>query len=47
MSLWAHAALCVSVPAFWGVFMYFAFSFVGKRRKVRDEDDPPPIDYSI
>jgi len=47
-SLWMYAASCVVVPAAWGVAMYFAFDFIGKRRDVqRKKSDPPPIDYSI
>jgi hypothetical protein len=47
MSLWLHAALCVTVPAAWGVVMFWAFSFVRRRREAHRADDPPPIDYSI
>jgi hypothetical protein len=47
MSLWLHVVLCVTVPAAWGVAMYWAFSFARKRRGAQRADDPPPIDYSI
>jgi hypothetical protein len=45
MPLWLYAVLCVLVPAIWGVAMFFAFNALKKRP--REEDDPPPVDYSI
>jgi len=55
MPLWLHAALCVVVPALWGVVMYHLFNAVAKRRAQRAGEEPgahpadlpPPIDYSI
>jgi hypothetical protein len=48
MSLPIYVALCLVVPAAWGVVMYFLFNLIGKRREAeRDRDEPPPIDYSI
>jgi hypothetical protein len=48
MPMWLHATLCVTVPAVWGVIMYYAFDLVRRRREAeRSDDDPPPIDYSI
>jgi hypothetical protein len=46
MPLWLYAALCVVVPAAWGVIMYFLFGFVDRRRTAR-RGEAPPIDYSI
>jgi hypothetical protein len=48
VSGWIYAALCVVVPAAWGIVMYFAFEAVDRRRRARMRKDlPPPIDYSI
>ncbi len=48
MPLWLHVLACVVVPAGWGVVMYFVFSFVDARRVGRrQQDEPPPIDYTI
>jgi hypothetical protein len=46
---WLYALLCVLAPAAWGVFMYFAFGWLERRRRRADlrEPGPPPIDYTI
>lgn len=55
MPLLAYVALCLVVPAAWGVAMYRVFDWLARRRAERvDPDEPtpeleehPPIDYSI
>ena len=49
MPQWLFVFLCLSVPAGWGVTMYFAFGAWERRRRPDevDEDGLPPIDYSI
>ena len=55
MALTTYVALCLIVPAAWGVAMYHAFDWFARRRasaKGRDSGDhapeeQPPIDYSI
>ena len=48
MSEWGYAALCVVVPAVWGILMYYAFGALDRRRRnLSKRGDPPPVDYSI
>ena len=48
MSGTAYVALCVLAPAVWGVAMYYVFGLIDKRRRRLKKDElPPPIDYSI
>jgi hypothetical protein len=55
MPLLAYVALCLVVPAAWGVAMYKAFDWLSMRRAAKDRrapssaepEDQPPIDYSI
>ena len=48
MTGFLYVAACIVVPGVWGVFMFWAFGALERRRKrLERRDAPPPIDYSI
>lgn len=44
MDSWLYAAVCLVVPALWGLSMYALFGAWERRKK---PGELPPIDYSI
>jgi hypothetical protein len=45
---WLYVIACVTIPALWGVAMYYAFGLWDRhRQKSIQKDAPPPVDYSI
>lgn len=45
---WLHALSCVLLPCCIGAVMYVGFgAWDRRRRRTRDGDGLPPIDYSI